>query len=256
MSCFSCRSATWTNRTCSAIDHNMAQPVPTRLFISRMCPYAQRTTLALADAGIIDSIQDGKYGDGLELIHIDLRNKPQWYLDEINPKGKVPALEITFPDTGASRILLESAPLAQFLADTFRPSAMTPLQRFDAAMVTDAMGSHFVPAFYGLLREKDPEKQPEAAAKLVEAIRTVAPTLHLDGPFALGDAFSWAEVMSASFLMRLPVLKHYRDFDMPTDEPAFERFQQWIDAVSAHPTVQATTASVDDIVEFYKVMAV
>ncbi|EDO38000.1 predicted protein [Nematostella vectensis] len=63
-----------------------------RLYSMRFCPYAERPRLVLAAKGV-----------DYECININLKNKPDWYLAEPNPRGLVPMIEM--PD---GRLLPES----------------------------------------------------------------------------------------------------------------------------------------------------
>ena len=70
-------------------------------FTHSLCPYAHRTALALAEKGVPH-----------KRIHVDLSNKPRWYID-VNPRG-VPALE-----TADGAVLTESLDLVEFVDEAF-----------------------------------------------------------------------------------------------------------------------------------------
>ena len=69
-----------------------------------LCPYVQRAVIALSE-------KRAPY----ERVDIDLRNKPQWFLD-ISPLGKTPVLK-----TGGAAIF-ESAVICEYLEDTLAPA--------------------------------------------------------------------------------------------------------------------------------------
>jgi glutathione S-transferase len=48
-------------------------PKPIKLYSNKSCPWAQRSRIALLEAGV-------KY----EEVEIDLQNKPEWYTAKIN----------------------------------------------------------------------------------------------------------------------------------------------------------------------------
>ncbi|WP_411026224.1 glutathione S-transferase N-terminal domain-containing protein [Salmonella sp. s58078] len=56
----------------------------TRLYISYSCPYAQRTWITRNYKGLQDKI---------ELVPIDLQNRPAWYKEKVYPANMVPSLE-------------------------------------------------------------------------------------------------------------------------------------------------------------------
>eukprot|EP00249_Psilotum_nudum_P030869 c4402_g1_i1 orf=86-349(+) len=55
----------------------------TRLYISLTCPFAQRPWIARNFKGL----------DNIDLVAINLSDKPKWYLEKVYPVGKVPSLE-------------------------------------------------------------------------------------------------------------------------------------------------------------------
>jgi hypothetical protein len=77
-------------------------------YTSALCPYAERCAILL-----------GELGTPHEVLPIDLRNKPAWYM-AINPKGKVPALKVT-NDAGVDTVRIPNP----FSGCLFRPSIST-----------------------------------------------------------------------------------------------------------------------------------
>lgn len=53
-------------------------------FCHTLCPYAERVWLALLEVE--------RFRERFVLIHVDLSNKPKWYLDEVHPRGLVPSV--------------------------------------------------------------------------------------------------------------------------------------------------------------------
>ncbi|KAJ3369291.1 Glutathione S-transferase U1 [Allomyces arbusculus] len=228
------------------------------LYTSRICPFAQRTTIALHDLGLIDAIEPTPSNpNGASLVEIDLSNKPEWYTATINPRGKVPALRL-----GASGpILIESALIAEYLyqaggrTDVLLSNPEDAHTRYAASRVTEAVNDVFLPAFYALLREHDTEKQPAATAKLLSAVHDVGAVLDAEGPFAVGNEWSVADTLAAPFLARLVVLKHYRGFDLKDAATARDensaRFVRWATALLEREAVKKTTAPAESLVKAY-----
>lgn len=78
------------------------------LWSARVCPWAQRATLALQETGLDHTIKE-----------IDLQAKPDFYNEKINPASKVPVLQIggrDEEDVGVPRIP-ESAVLLELISD-------------------------------------------------------------------------------------------------------------------------------------------
>ena len=72
-----------------------------KLISFKLCPFVQRSIITLLEKGV-----------GYEIEHIDLSNKPQWFLD-ISPFGKVPVLVVD-----DDVVLFESAVINEFLDET------------------------------------------------------------------------------------------------------------------------------------------
>ncbi|KAJ3349562.1 hypothetical protein GGF32_005366 [Allomyces javanicus] len=229
------------------------------LYTSRVCPFAQRTTIALHDLGLIDAIEPTPSNpSGASLVEIDLANKPEWYTATINPRGKVPALKLG--STGGP-ILIESALITEYLyqaagrTDLLLTNAEDARTRYLASRVTEAVNDAFVPAFYALLREHDTEKQPAATAKLLSAVHDVGAVLDAEGPYAVGNEWSIADTLAAPFLARLVVVKHYRGFDLKDAATARDensaRFVRWAAALLEREAVKRTTAPAEVLVTAY-----
>ncbi|KNE67686.1 glutathione S-transferase domain-containing protein [Allomyces macrogynus ATCC 38327] len=228
------------------------------LYTSRICPFAQRTTIALHDLGLIDAIEPTPTNpNGASLVEIDLANKPEWYTATINPRGKVPALKLG----SGGPILIESALIAEYLyqaagrTDRLLTNPEDAHTRYAASRVTEAINDAFVPAFYALLREHDTEQQPAATAKLLSAVHDVGAVLDAEGPYAVGSEWSVADTLAAPFLARLVVLKHYRGFDLKDASTARDensaRFVRWATALLEREAVKQTTAPAESLVVAY-----
>ncbi|PBK88259.1 glutathione S-transferase [Armillaria gallica] len=175
----------------------MTTAEPLTLYTAKVCPYAQRTEIALAEA-------QAPY----TRYEIDLQNKPEWYAPQVNPASKVPAIAYGGPKVPAdtpspqSTKLAESLILVEFIADLF-PSAhllpADPVTRAKARFFIDTFSNKFSPAYFGFQARGD---SPEA---LYKAIETLQGLLAGEGKWAVGDEFSIADVAIAPFLARLEV---------------------------------------------------
>ncbi|MCE0481797.1 Glutathione S-transferase L3 [Datura stramonium] len=70
-------------------------PLPISLYISYICLFAQRAWITRNVKGLQDKI---------ELVPIDLQNRPAWYKEKVYPQNKVPALEHNNKAIGESLI--------------------------------------------------------------------------------------------------------------------------------------------------------
>ncbi|MBH0219711.1 hypothetical protein GH793_16145, partial [Listeria monocytogenes] len=83
----------------------------TRLYISYSCPYAQRTWITRNYKGLQDKI---------ELVPIDLQNRPAWYKEKVYPANKVPSLEHNNEVKG------ESLDLIKYIDSNFEGPSLFP----------------------------------------------------------------------------------------------------------------------------------
>lgn len=185
----------------------MAAPVEQiTLYTAKICPYAHRTEIALAEAGV-----------DYTRFEIDLTNKPEWYAPQVNPASKVPAIAYGGPPVPASQPSPQSAKIAEslvileFFADLF-PQTTTllptsPVLRAKARLFIDAISNKFVPAFYKFQGLGD--SSPASVQALFEATELIQRLLPAkpeeEGEFALGKEFSNADAAIAPFLARWEV---------------------------------------------------
>jgi len=167
-------------------------PKPIKLYSNKSCPWAQRSRIALLEAGV-------KY----EEVEIDLVNKPEWYW-KVNQQGKVPALDF------GGEILIESNVISEFVVDLFRDAQLLPyggdatsaLQRARARQFVEIYISKINPFYYAAVIKGEPNVGPA----LVEAIQKYIVPILPDTPFILGDKFGLAEILVSPFVVRLYLL--------------------------------------------------
>lgn len=117
--------------------------------------------------------------------------------------------------------------------------------------------------FYKLLNAQTDEDKEQWSNKLHEAIRWINDRLEEYHPvqegekdaFVLGEELSIGDILVFPWIHRLPVVKHYRGFEVPdTDE--FARFNKWVNALSNHPAIKATlTKPPEYFIEQYNLYA-
>ncbi|GBF95648.1 hypothetical protein Rsub_08630 [Raphidocelis subcapitata] len=199
-----------------------------------MCPFAQRSLLALNAGGAPYSHHE--LGEG------ELYSKPAWFTD-LNPAGLVPTL--AWLHKGERRVLTESLIINEFVAEGLDcPNPLLPADPFERArarLVIDRFGSKAVPQFYALLLRKDEAERAAARAALDAQLEWLAAEgLSAKGPWALEGwgAPSLVDCAVLPFLLRLPVLAHYRGYAPPP--AASDRLAAYVEAARAHPSVAAT----------------
>ena len=192
------------------------------LYSSRVCPFAHRCRLALAEKGLDH-----------QLVEIDLRNKPDWYR-QINPAEAVPALQQD------AFILTESLVINEFINDLADTPPLLPAaaqtkalaRRFIAA--TDAS---FVPAFYRLLKAQAQPDQAKAADTMLAALQHIDQALDASpGPWLFGAELSLADLAVYPWFERWAVLEHYRGLSVPAELGALHK---WLAALQQRDSVRS-----------------
>ena len=179
------------------------------------------------------------------------------YIANVNPSGAVPAVVCD------GRIITEADVVAEFLDDRFPDlgTRLLPPDPFMRARLRTyhkiLSGSAGVEAGYGLLKNQDPAMDVAKRDKVYSGLRQFVELADPEGPFFLGDTFSFADVMLAPFYDRFRyTLKEYRGVDMvPIDEQAHPwvmRFKKWASAIEARKSFKETALNKDHYVSSYK----
>jgi len=197
-----------------------------KLISAEVCPYAQRTRLTLLEKGL-----------DCEMVEIDLRNKPAWFV-EVSPYSKVPVLL-----HGQTRIW-ESNIINEYLDETFPEPRLTPATAADRAAMRIWIAhddTRFVPATYKvLLARDDPDKQKLYRDTILEAFTFMereALGKRSGGPWWLGEQLTLADLAIYPHMERLAVLQEYRGILLP---PECGRLREWLAAMQERPSVRAT----------------
>jgi glutathione S-transferase len=203
---------------------------------AEVCPYAQRTHLALREKGL-----------DYEHTEVDLKNKPAWF-EEVSPYSKVPVLK------SGDQVVYESTIINEFLEDSFPEPALMPsdpFQRAQARVWIDYSNTRFIDAIYDLLGAKDAAAQAEQAAKLTGCMEYMEDhglaALGSD-PFWLGTEVSLVDIAYWPFFERLPAVTHYRGVGIPE---RCTRLKAWAEAMEARDSVQSTMHQPDYYIQSY-----
>ncbi|KAF9969480.1 hypothetical protein BGZ65_011895, partial [Modicella reniformis] len=186
-----------------------------------------------------------------EVILIDLSvPRPEWYLKDINPYGQVPSLKINDKD-----ILFESLVIAEYLAELYPEAGLIPsdpLQRAKSRYLIQHWANHIQPvqnkAAYTLNNSEASKYREELIVELekvndllLKAPRT--PGVNAEGPYYLGEKFTWADLAIAPFLSRAFLLTEFNENKEITAEqyPQLKRFFEWKAALVNRPSVKNST---------------
>ncbi|KAI0302814.1 hypothetical protein B0F90DRAFT_1712266 [Multifurca ochricompacta] len=175
------------------------------LYMNRSSPYAQSVELVLEEA----SIPAKRY-------EIDLHNKPDWYVSQVNPIGKVPALTYGGPKVKPdcpsphSIKLAESLVLLEFIADLYPDACLLPrdpIARARARLFITAVEEDLIPTFLAFVLNG---AEPGPLLTSLRHVQALLPPLEDEGEgegegegcFVLGSQWSIADAAVAPFLGR------------------------------------------------------
>ena len=114
---------------------------------AEVCPYAQRTHLALREKGL-----------AYKHTEVDLSNKPAWF-EQVSPYSKVPVLKV------GDEVIYESAIINEYIEEAYPEPALMPsdpVRRAQARAWIDFCNTRLVGAFYAVLSAKDAAARAEA----------------------------------------------------------------------------------------------
>ena len=221
------------------------EPEKPMVWLSKICPYAERVAIALNELGI-----------EFDRVEVDLGNKPA-SLYEVNPKGVVP----TMKDQG--RNISESYIILQYLDEMWSKeghSGLLPKSPADRAVARtwcEFLNANIGKAFQGIFAAKNDSEEEAAKRKFLDALKTTADAMRSesDGPFFFGTSFGIVDIMLAPHAKRFIALKDIKTCEVP-DSDDYKRFHLWWKAVQQHPSFQSVGAiDADFIVSSYKMRA-
>ena len=192
------------------------------LISHHLCPYVQRAAIALAEKGV-----------PFERIHIDLANKPDWFV-KISPLGKVPLLKVKH-DNGLETVIFESAAILEYLDETL-PIPLHPTNPLDRARHRGWIeyGSATLNRIARFYSAPDPTVLAGEAHELSAMFARVEAELG-DGPWFSGANFSLVDAVYGPILRYFDVIDRIGDFDILTGKP---KLAAWRDALARRPSVR------------------
>lgn len=216
------------------------------LFNNRVCPFGHRAWWAMMEKGL-----EGQF----DYVHIELgETKPAWYARDVNPAGTVPCLI----DNGES--VFESLICAEYLDDKYPEKGTklmpkAPLDRANVRFVVDAFGNKCIPAMYRLLMNQDASKDGELVNAVQSGLKAVNDIFaaQSEGPYFLGERFSFADLAIVTFLDRFSAtLPYWRGFDpLPEGGKDTDRLLAVYEACKSRPAFKATSQSPEFYEKFY-----
>ncbi|XP_023638553.1 glutathione S-transferase L2, chloroplastic [Capsella rubella] len=203
----------------------------TRLYISYSCPFAQRAWIARNYKGLQNKI---------ELVPIDLKNRPAWYKEKVYAANKVPALEHN------NRVIGESLDLIKYIDTNFEGPSLTPdgLEKQAAADELLSYTDSFSKAVRSTLNGTD----SNAADATFDYIEQALSKFN-EGPFFLGQ-FTLVDVAYAPFIERFQlILRDVTNVDITSGRP---NLTLWIQEMYKIEAFTETRQDPKELVERYK----
>lgn len=185
----------------------------TRLYISYICPYAQRPWIARNYKGLQDVIK---------LVPIDLDNRPAWYKEKVYSANKVPSLEHN------NEIRGESLDLVKYIDANFEGPSIIPDDPAKIAFAEEMLS--YSDTFNSILRYAF-SPGPDVANDVVGILDHLEGALSKfdDGPFFLGQ-FSLVDIAYAPFFERFhPLYLDAKNYDFTTGRP---KLKLWLEELN------------------------
>lgn len=201
----------------------MSQSAKLELVSFKVCPFVQRSVIALNAKGIVYT-----------LTHINPHEPPDWF-KAISPLGKVPVLLVD------GTPLFESAVILEYVDEVY-PPALHPADPLEKArhrawieFCSELLGRQF-----RMLTAKDAAGFDEARESLQQGLQRLDTVLAADAPYFSGADFHLVDCVYAPLFMRLALLKQHYALELSLSA----RMQAWSDALLALEAVK--TSVVDD----------
>ncbi|URE29371.1 Protein IN2-1 [Musa troglodytarum] len=190
----------------------------TRLYIAYICPYAQRTWIARNYKGLQEKI---------DLVPIDLQNRPAWYKEKIYPANKVPSLEHNNEVRG------ESLDLVKYIDSHFEGPALMPddpaKQQFAEELLLYSDSFNMV-MYKAMPAQGDVSDQVDVALNKIED----AFSKFNDGPFLLGQ-FSLVDIAYAPFIERFQTFfLDVKNYDITKGRPNLSSWIEELNKIDAY----------------------
>lgn len=199
-----------------------------RLYISLTCPYAQRVWIARNFKGLENTI---------EVIPINLADKPSWYMEKISATAKVPALEHN------GKVKVESLELLQYLDNTFpgpRIFPLGPAQREATRELLRNTEPLNQKAFVAL-KGKDARKSylDKCVGLSFDHLEAALGNFSNEGPYFLGH-ISGVDFAYVPFIERFNILfLELLNYNILENRPRLTRWLMEINQVDAYTSTKA-----------------
>jgi glutathione S-transferase len=187
-----------------------------------LCPFVQRSVITL-----------NKKNVQYNITYIDLKNKPEWFLD-ISPLGKVPVLKID------KDVLFESAVINEYLDEVTEEDSLPsdPLIKANYRAWIE-FGSSLIMDHYLLSMEKTEQGYIEKLNKFKQKIEHLEKMLP-GGEFFNGESFTLVDAAYAPLYTRILLCEKAYKVDFLSHTP---KIKTWADAIVDQEYVKTSVKS-------------
>mmetsp|Transcript_33809 Transcript_33809/g.54270 ORF Transcript_33809/g.54270 Transcript_33809/m.54270 type:complete len:320 (+) Transcript_33809:103-1062(+) len=212
------------------------------IYLNATCPFAQKAWIALLEKDV-----------DFDATFEDLRNKSPAMCasyKSATPDPESPAKVPIFIHEGQT--MIESGLVAKYVATAFDGGndilPATPAEEYAGALFAETFNA-ITPAYFKALRAQSQEEVDAALDSIRAVLKASDRALTLSGdkpgPFAAGDRYTLADVLTSPMLPRVSVvLGHFRGFQLSKEVKALglTRLEAWMDAVMWRPSMTASLA--------------
>ena len=197
----------------------MSQPRKLELVSFKICPFVQRSIIALNQKGV-----------NFTLTHINPQETPDWF-KAISPLGKVPVLVVD------GTPVFESAVILEYLDEVYPPSLhpADPLEKARHRAWIEFC-SELLGRQHRMLTAKDEAGFNEAREALQQGLQRLDTVLATETPYFTGEPFHLVDSVYAPLFMRLALLKQSYALELVLST----RMQAWSDALLALDAVKTS----------------
>jgi glutathione S-transferase len=210
------------------------------LYSAKLCPFAHRTRLTLAEKGV-----------KARVIEVDLRNKPPSFA-ALSPQGEVPVLKI------GDTYLTDSAVIDEYLEEVLPDPALLPADpalRARARYWIRFADRRLYPSTKRLLLAVEADARGAALAAVREDLLFLqrhAFGADAFGPYWMGARLTLVDLTYVPWFEQSPMLEAMFGFTWP---PGTAPLRQWYEHVAARPAVAVESRGGEFYIHEYGLLA-
>jgi glutathione S-transferase len=198
--------------------------VPLRVYSCPICPFAQRVRLIVAAKNIPH-----------EEVNIHLKQKPEWFLSQINPHGLVPVIDHN------GHLIRESRIAFDYVDAAFEGPSLWPADPYKRALdqlLVEDFGSKFIPNYYKYYRDTADESTAKIIRDFLKRLNDLVKS-RPGGFVAEGTSPGAVDYLIWPWVERLAALKLLStEFAEQTKEEDFPEFFGWVERMKGVEAVR------------------